>query len=237
MIPGFRLPNLLHVSSLPGLLGLRCLPSSRPIFLVLLACVLLFTLPACRQQMSDQPSYRPLSPSSFFRDGRSARPPVFGTIARGQLRDDPLLYQGLGSNGDFSAEFPYSVTDGVLRRGRERYNIFCAVCHGLNGSGDGRIVQRGFTRPPSYHTDLSRGYKLKGKDLSLRDVPVGYVYDVITRGYGAMPALADQIPVRDRWAIVGYLRALQYSQSPEYRQQLEGKKDKTGTTGTSKGGK
>jgi hypothetical protein len=171
--------------------------------------------------MAQQPAPRPLTPSDFFPDGRSARPLVTGTVARGQLHDDPALYEGRDDKGEPVTEFPFEMTEAVLKRGQERFNIFCSVCHGLNGQGDGRIVQRGFTRPPSYTKDLSRFYQLREQKVRLIDVPVGHIYDVVTRGFGAMPDYAEQIPVRDRWAIVGYVRVLQYSQSPEMRKQLK----------------
>jgi mono/diheme cytochrome c family protein len=179
------------------------------------------SLPACHQKMAVQPSYRPLEPSDFFADGRASRKPVGGTVARGQLRTDRLLYEGVGKDGKVADEFPFRMTQDVLKRGEQRYNIFCAVCHGLTGQGDGRIVQRGFTKPPSYTKDHSRAYLLKGEPRSdrtkLTNVPVGHIYEVITKGYGAMPDHAEQIPVKDRWAIVGYVKALQYSQVPELR--------------------
>jgi hypothetical protein len=160
--------------------------------------------------MAVQPAPRPLAPSDFFPDGRSARTPVSGTVARGQLRDDPRLYEGRTAKGELVTEFPFEMTEAVLKRGQERYNIFCSVCHGLTGQGDGRIVQRSFTKPPSYTKDLSRYYQLRGEKIKLTDVPVGHIYDVITNGFGAMPDHAEQIPVRDRWAIIGYVRVLQF---------------------------
>ena len=193
--------------------------SRRSALLLVAVCVL--GVPACYQQMALQPAPRPLQPSDFFSDGRSARTPVTGTVARGQLRDDPTLYEGRTATGEPVTEFPFEMTPAVLERGRQRYNIFCSVCHGLTGQGDGRIVQRSFTRPPSYTKDLSRYYKLRGENRKLIDVPVGHLFDVVTRGFGAMPDYAEQVPVRDRWAIVGYVRALQYSQSPELRQQMK----------------
>lgn len=183
----------------------------------LLTLLLLIGVTGCYQKMAVQPAYRPQQPSDFFPDGRSERPPVPGTVARGQLaqRTDTALYQGKDAKGALVSEFPFAMTKDVLERGRERYDIFCVVCHGPRGDGDGRIVQRGFTKPPNYHSDLSRGYKLSGKDVKLTEVPAGYIFDVITRGYGAMPDLYEQIPVSDRWAITGYVRALQASRAPE----------------------
>jgi len=153
----------------------------------------------CRQDMHDQPRYKPLAKSAFFEDDRSARPPVEGTVARGELREDEHLFTGK-VDGAPAAEFPFPVTAEVLERGRQRFDIYCAPCHGALGRGDGAVVQRGFKKPPSLHTDLAR------------IVPPGYHFDVITSGFGAMPDYAAQVPVRDRWAIVAYIRALQLSQ-------------------------
>lgn len=182
----------------------------RRIRLALLAALAL-ALPACYQKMAVQPSYRrPLGPSDFFSDGRASRPPVPGTVARGQLRTDTALYQGRDAEGKLVKDFPFEVTEDMLKRGRTNFNVFCAVCHGATGHGDGRIVQRGYTKPPSLLTDDSRAYALRGeKGVKLTAVRVGHIYDVVTRGHGAMPDYAEQIPVNDRWAIVAYVRALQ----------------------------
>ncbi len=161
---------------------------------MLLACVWLAALAGCNQQMANQPKYTPLSPSPFFSDGRSARPLVPGTVPRGQIAVDALAAD---KNSD---EFPFRVTQEVLERGRERYNIYCSVCHGRLGDGDGMIVRRGFRRPPSYHIDR------------LRQAPAGHFYDVMTNGFGAMADYAAQIAPRDRWAVIAYIRALQLSQ-------------------------
>ncbi len=158
-------------------------------------------LSACRLDMHVQPKQNPLSRSDFFADQRSERPPVEGTVARGELREDTYFYTGkLGNNpGDY---MPFPVTREVLDRGRERYNIYCSPCHSLVGDGDGFIPARGFARkPPSYH--IAR----------LQKAPLGYFYDVITNGFGIMPDYASQIPPRDRWNIVAYVRALQLSQN------------------------
>lgn len=170
----------------------------------------------CRQDMHDQPRYKPLAGSDFFADGRASRPLVAGTVARGFLRDDARLYAGKDGAG-FLAEFPVPVDLALVQRGRERYDIFCSPCHGRTGQGNGMVVQRGYRRPPSLHIDRLR-----------REKP-GYVYDVITSGFGIMPDYAAQIPVQDRWAIVSYVRALQLSQNAtladvpqEQRQQLDG---------------
>jgi mono/diheme cytochrome c family protein len=113
---------------------------------------------------------------------------------------------------EYTSELPFPVTSDVLLRGQERFEIFCAVCHGGDGKGNGKIVQRGYTRPPSYLTDLSRGFERRGIHIALRDVPIGYFFEVISRGYGAMPDYETQIPPTDRWAIAAYVRALQISQ-------------------------
>ena len=155
----------------------------------------------CRQDMHDQPNYSPLEPSEFFADGTSAQIPVEGTVARGQLRDDRLLYAGREASGEFTATFPFEITPEALDRGQQRYDIFCSVCHDRLGNGNGMIVQRGFRRPPTMHSERLRG------------VPAGYLFDVITNGYGAMPDYRSQIETEDRWRIVAYLRALQLSQN------------------------
>lgn len=158
-------------------------------------------LAGCRQDMHDQPKYQPLEASTFFADGRSERPLVPGTVARGAdwLRDDDHLYTGK-VNGADAATFPFAVTAEVLARGRERYDIYCTPCHGATGDGNGMIVQRGYRRPQSFHIDR------------LRDAPAGHYFDVMTNGFGAMSDYAAQVKVRDRWAIVAYVRALQLSQ-------------------------
>jgi mono/diheme cytochrome c family protein len=183
----------------------------------------------CQQQMADQPSYKPLEASSFFPDGQSARPLVTGTVARGHLNIDWHLFTGrvpptdeqisrakagIASaktkeerqaaeellRGKFVESFPFPVTQDVLEHGYHRYMIYCVVCHDALGTGHGQIVQRGYTRPPSYHIPR------------LREVAVGHLFAVITEGYGSMPSYAEQIPPRDRWAIAAYVRSLQLSQ-------------------------
>jgi len=148
----------------------------------------------CRQDMHDQPRYEPLEASAFFEDGRSSRPLVPGTVARGQLDDADIA-------GDArTTRLPLALTPEVLARGEARYNIYCSPCHDRVGTGDGMVVRRGFRRPPSLHLER------------LREAPVGYHFSVISGGFGAMPSYAAQIPARDRWAIVAHLRALQRSQ-------------------------
>jgi mono/diheme cytochrome c family protein len=163
---------------------------------VFLALAVLFS--GCRQDMHDQPKYIPMRESTFFTDVRSARPLVEGTVARGHLRDDGLLYTGK-VNGADAAIFPFRVDATVMARGRDRFDIFCAPCHGRTGQGDGMVVLRGYRRPPSLHQDR------------LRAAPAGHFFDVITNGFGAMPDYAAQVKAEDRWAIVAYLRALQLS--------------------------
>jgi mono/diheme cytochrome c family protein len=152
-------------------------------------------------------------------------------IARGAM--PPMTQAALAAAKNpkeyYFDEFPFDVTREVLERGRQRYNIFCSVCHDFAGSGNGIVVQRGFTKPPNLINDQSRGLAYQGMKVSLREVPVGYVFDVITNGYGAMPDYAQQIKPADRWAIVGYVRALQMSRqvpakdlSPEDRAKLPG---------------
>jgi mono/diheme cytochrome c family protein len=179
-----------------------------------------------RLDMYDQPRYEPLEASDFFSDGLSARQPVEGTIPRGGLRNDEPFYTGK-EEGKLVSQIPeaafraihgrdprhfnrpYDDTSqselrrALLERGQERFNIYCSVCHGRLGDGDGMIVRRGFRKPPSYHIDR------------LRQAPAGHFYDVMTNGFGAMASYANRIDVDDRWAIVAYVRALQLSQNAQ----------------------
>jgi hypothetical protein len=165
-----------------------------------LAACLLPALGGCRLDMHVQPRYNPYSPSDFFTDGRSERPPVPGTVARNAVIEGPDLVVTTGMlDGREVDAFPFPVTRAVLDRGRDRYNIFCTPCHGWAGDGDGMIVQRGFQQPPSYHSDR------------LRQAPDGHFFSVITNGIGAMYPYGYRILPRDRWAIVAYIRALQLS--------------------------
>ena len=176
------------------------LPSSRlPFGRCVLAIAVALLLGGCRQDMHQAPRYNPLQASDFFPDGRSARGLVPGTVARGQLRDDEALYQGK-VNGILVSEFPIPVTAAMMTRGRERFNVFCAPCHGRTAQGNGMVVQRGFKQPPALFVDR------------LRQQPIGYFYDVIAKGFGVMPDYASQIPVVDRWAIVASVRALQLAE-------------------------
>ncbi len=175
---------------------------SRPSWFKVLGLTLAITATtACRIDMHVQPRQNPLSRSDFYSDQRSARPLVEGTVARGQLHEDAYFYTGkIGNNpGDI---MPFPVTKDVLAHGRERFNIFCAPCHSRLGDGNGFVPSRGFARkPPSFH--IAR----------LQKAPVGYFFDVITEGFGIMPDYASQIPPRDRWDIVAYVRALQLSEN------------------------
>ena len=173
-------------------------------------------LTACRQDMQDQPKFIPLRPSGFFDDGRSERPLLDGTIARGHLNDDTALNTGKGPDGKPLDTFPFPVTSEVVARGRDRFNVYCTPCHDRTGSGNGMVPRRGFRHPPSYHTDR------------LRQVPNGYIFDVISNGFGAMPDYAAQIPVPDRWAIVAYVRALQLSENANVNDVPAGDRSKLG---------
>jgi len=220
----------------------------------MLAFVLLAS--GCRRDMQDQPKFKPLRPSTFFADGRSARPLPDGSVSRSQLRDDALFYTGKIEGGQqagpggaapgatgpagpqsggaqpgvnaggsgataglrpgettvsgqtpqpqsyagYANVFPFPITKEALDRGQERFRIYCSVCHGESGDGLGMIVRRGYRQPPSYHVDR------------LRQAPVGYFFDVVTNGFGAMPDYAAQIAPDDRWKIIAYIRALQLSQ-------------------------
>jgi hypothetical protein len=211
-------------------------PSSNPSLVRLRACLFGIALAVltfgtgCQQKMADQPSYKPLDANTFFPDGRSARPVVAGTVARGHLQLNRALQTGRRSgerkalvkppapnseqdadaqellareaeeNNDFVSEFPLPVSRAMIEHGQQRYMIYCVVCHDPLGTGRGKIVERGFTRPPSYHVDR------------LREAPVGRLFAVMSDGYGSMPSYAAQVPVRDRWAIAAYVRALQLSQ-------------------------
>lgn len=153
----------------------------------------------CRQDMHDAPRYETFEASATFADGRASRAVPTGTVARGWLREDEALNTGKVA-GEIVDEFPFAITHADLQRGQQRFNIYCAPCHGQIGDGNGMVVQRGLRQAASYHNDR------------LRDERAGYFFDVITNGFGAMQGYAEQIPVRDRWLIVSYVRALQLSQ-------------------------
>lgn len=159
------------------------------------AGVLAIVLAGCTQDMADQPRYEPLE--------RPERQPVPGTVARGELRIDDHFYRGKSEEGKLAATLPMPLDENLLARGRERYNIFCANCHDRLGDGQGMVVRRGFTRPPSLHIER------------LQNAPVGHFFDVATNGFGRMPSLAPQIPPKDRWAIAAFVKALQLSQHAE----------------------
>lgn len=192
---------------------------SRQSAILCVLAVCLFSV-SCRRDMQDQPKMKPYRSTTFFGDGLSARQPVEGTVPRGYLRTDTEYFTGkkkgstatgatpapatasaANSFPDDVETFPFPITQETIERGRERYDIFCTVCHGKTGNGDGMIVRRGFRRAASFHDDR------------LRTAPVGHFFDAITNGWGAMPSYAPQIPVQDRWAIIAYIRALQVSQN------------------------
>ena len=183
----------------------------------------------CRQDMHDAPRYEAFEASSTFADRRASRTPPAGTVPRGWLREDEALYTGK-VDGQAVEAFPFPIAAADLARGRQRFNIYCTPCHGTLGDGNGMVVQRGLRQAASFHQDR------------LRQEPVGYFYDVITNGFGAMPDYATQIPVRDRWLIVAYVRALQLSQHAsvndvpaDRRAELDaGTPGTAGTSGTAK---
>ena len=163
------------------------------------AVLALLALAGCRQDMHNQPKFKPLRASEFFPDGRSARPLVLGTVDRSQVNEDPAYVSGL-ENSQPVTTLPFPVTRQVIERGRERFNIYCMPCHGELADGNGMVAQRGYLHPPSFHDDR------------LRQAPVGHFFDVITNGLGGMPDYAQQVTVDDRWKIIAYIRALQLSQ-------------------------
>ncbi len=189
-----------------------------------LALIVLLSLPGCERAMHnmyDQPRYQGLRESTLFADGASARPRVAGTepAAQGVIASTSSGRAGT-SSADIAEDeraqvIPYPITAQLLERGRERFGIYCAPCHSPLGDGDGRVPQRGFPHPPSYHLDR------------LRNAPDRLFYDVISQGYGIMYSYADRVVPSDRWAIVAYIRALQLSQyaslsdlAPEDRQRF-----------------
>jgi mono/diheme cytochrome c family protein len=174
-----------------------------------------------KQDMANQPKNRPLSPSPSFEDGRSARPLVENTVERGALANDALFVPKDSNN------FPLPVNLDLLDRGEERYKIFCSPCHGLQGDGNGMVAMRGMKQPPSYHQDR------------LRQAPNGYFYDNITNGFGQMLGYSAQIPPRDRWAIIAYIRALQLSRNAKVADlpaELREKLNQSGASGAKAGG-
>lgn len=172
-------------------------------------------LAGCRQDMHDAPRIEAFEANAFFPDQRGSREAPTGTVARGWLREDEALYTGK-VNGQFVEAIPFEVSHQDLVRGQERFNIYCSPCHGRLGDGNGMVVQRGLRQAASYNNDR------------LRQERIGYFFDVITNGFGAMQGYAEQVPVRDRWLIAAYVRALQFSQNatiddvpPEQRAALE----------------
>lgn len=185
---------------------------------------LLIVSVGCRYDMQDQPRYKYYKKSDFFPDGRASRDLPEGTVSRGNLREDKAFFTGKKENVNPNAQaqtttdasgntvvssfpdaiekMPVPLTKELLERGEERYNVYCSVCHGPTGNGDGMIVRRGYPKPPTYNDDR------------LRNAPDGHFFDVITNGWGKMNSYAHQVPVADRWAIVAYIRALQLSQRP-----------------------
>ncbi len=153
--------------------------------------------------MDHQEKYRPQAESNYFEDGATMRPIVEGTVARGQLKDDTQYYYGKDSEGNFIKTFPSQIelNMALLRRGQERFGIYCSPCHGAIGNGRGIVVEKGMVPPPSFHSD------------SIRVYPTGRVFDVITNGIRNMPPYKYQIPENDRWAIIAYFKALQRSQN------------------------
>lgn len=160
--------------------------------------LLLIGATSCRQSMANEPRYRTYQESNFFANGSSARPIPKGTISQESELDEQLVKGTV--NGQPSQDFPFPITMEVLQRGQQRFDIFCTPCHDHVGTGKGMAARRGFREsPPSFHIDR------------LRAAPPGYFFDVITHGFGVMPSYAFQIPVRDRWAIIAYVRTLQLS--------------------------
>lgn len=198
---------------------------------LLLAAICLLAV-GCRYDMQDQPRYKTYKESDFFSDKRASRDLPTGTVARGQLHSDKAFYTGKIDNPNLNApvqtttdasgntlvasfpndidEFPIPVTKELIDRGQDRFNIYCIVCHGPTGNGDGMIVRRGFPKPPTYHDDR------------LRNAPVGHFFDVMTNGWGKMNSYAAQVAPADRWAIVAYIRALQVAQNPEMNLKMSG---------------
>jgi mono/diheme cytochrome c family protein len=181
--------------------------------------LLTLTLGACRLDMYNQPRSKPDSESDFFTNGTTARPLPPHTVVYHEVRQNEQFYTGLAKGDVLVAQLPLKLTPELLERGRQQFEIYCSVCHGAAGDGNGELVQRGFPAPPTYHSDR------------LRNAPIGHFYDVITNGYGVMYSYATRVEPRDRWAIAAYIRALQLSQhaspgdlSPDQRSRLEAAK-------------
>jgi mono/diheme cytochrome c family protein len=182
--------------------------------LIPIAALLFVALAACRDDMHNQPRYKPLAATDFFGDRRSARPPVEGTIARGFLRIDEARYTGKLGGEDID-QFPIPIAKADIVRGQARFNIYCTPCHGRIGDGNGMVVLRGFRQAASYYSE------------KLMQAPVGHFFDVVSNGFGAMPSYASRIMPDDRWRVIAYIRALQLSENskltdvpPDQRQNL-----------------
>ena len=188
----------------------------RPSILLLLAAALVLVLSACGRNMAEQPRYGAWDANPFFADGSASQVPPANTVSREFGNIDPSFLTGVNSDGSLVADLPVDLSASLLQRGRERYDIYCAVCHNFDGGGAGMAVIRGFPNPSSLHAD------------HLQDVPLGYFVQVITNGFGAMYPYASRVPAGDRWAIAAYIRALQLSQNataddlPEDLGDLEG---------------
>lgn len=187
-----------------------------------LVALLPLALAGCRQDMHDNPRHEPLEASRVFGDQSAARPLVEGTVPRGHLNADDFLHTGK-VDGMPVSEFPFAITRQELDRGQDRFNVYCAPCHSRLGDGRGMVVQRGYRQPPSFHIDR------------LRDAPPGYVFDVITNGFGVMPDYRAQLTVEDRWAVVAYLKALQLSQNATMADVPEAERGQLAAPGTAPG--
>ena len=164
------------------------------------AMLSVLALAGCRQDMHNQPKFYPQRGTSFYADGRSVRPQVENTVARGQLHEDSYFYTGM-QNGQEGDAMPFPVTLDVLARGQERYNVYCTPCHSRVGNGEGEIVERGYAKAGNFHT------------ARLMAAPLGHFFNVVTNGYGAMPDYSAQLTPSERWAVVAYIKALQLSQN------------------------
>ena len=180
----------------------------------------LFCAVGCeRNDMHNQPRHEPMEASNFFEDGQSSRPIVPGTVARGQLAPVDMRFTGFRPlDVEAPDTFPFEITKADLKRGKQRFEIYCAVCHGATGDADGMIVQRGFAKPPSYH------------EKRLKDAPVGHFFDVMTTGWGAMYPYNDRVAPEDRWRIAAYIRVLQLSQEQAVASAVAPAAHETGTT-------
>jgi mono/diheme cytochrome c family protein len=167
---------------------------------LMLTTVTILAIAGCRQQMADQPHQRPLEPSNFFADGMASRPVEPGTVARAAREQNDQWFNGK-VDGKLVDTFPFEVTLEVLARGQERYEIFCSPCHDRLGTGQGMIVRRGFTPARSFH------------EPRLREAPAGHFFEIMTQGFGPMPSYANQLSEHDRWAVIAYIRALQFSRN------------------------